>query len=67
MHLLDVGYRQVQQVRVGQWVQVEGSDWEEVLEIDWVHATAHIVLGPRERVIMRNAWYTLRVAREVMD
>ena len=66
MHLVDIGHKEVQALKLGDFI-LEDGEWEQVLEIDWVHATAHIVLGPRERVIMRNAWYTLRVAREVMD
>ena len=70
MHLVEMGGCQVLRLRPGLFIWVdEDATWEEVREIEWVHATARIVLGrsPNERVIIRQAWATCMVAEEVMD
>lgn len=68
MHLVDIGHKEVQALKLGDFI-LEDGEWEQVLEIDWVHATARIVLGlrGRSRIVVRNAWSTVQVAVEVMD
>lgn len=70
MHLVDCGHKEIQMLRVGDFIKVhKDGEWEQVLQIDWIHATARIIvgLGARSRIVARDAWYTVPVAVEVMD